>query len=124
MAELEKLRVKLGLSSSALNVYLNLRPEDRDALKSMMTGNAGAASPEDADLLFTGTRLTSDSYCYNHIYCTSTSSALVSICICICDIRVFVTKALLNCDPICIRMFVYRILLHFCALDFKFHNEH
>lgn len=61
VAELEKLRVKLGLSSSALNVYLNLRPEDRDALKSMMTGGggggpgAGPASPDDADLLFTGT---------------------------------------------------------------------
>ena len=54
VAALEKLRVKLGLSSSALNVYLNLRPEDRDALKSMMTGGSGAASPDDADLLLAG----------------------------------------------------------------------
>ena len=57
VAELEKLRVKLGLSNSAFNVYLNLRPEDRDAFKSMMTGSSGAASLDDADLLFTGTLL-------------------------------------------------------------------
>ena len=59
VAELEKLRVRLGLSTSALNVYLNLRPEDKEALRAVF---GGEDEGNESELLFTGVAALFDTF--------------------------------------------------------------